>query len=52
MKNLKKISRDQLKQVNGGVGACSPGYVFRCPSIDICDPEHGFDNCPCGCYPK
>ncbi|BAP32064.1 anaerobic ribonucleoside-triphosphate reductase large subunit [Chryseobacterium sp. StRB126] len=50
MKNLKKISRDQLKQVKGGAGYCKPGYKYICYDIGICDPSLG-EYCSCECVP-
>ncbi|WP_410470240.1 bacteriocin-like protein [Chryseobacterium sp. FH2] len=54
MKNLKKISREQLKQVQGGssVPQCQIGYIYKCDSFGICDETTGQDDCVCGCVPK
>ncbi|WP_172616992.1 MULTISPECIES: hypothetical protein [unclassified Chryseobacterium] len=50
MKNLKKISRDQLKQVAGGGnrdGICKPQYMWVCEATGICGPE---SDAACNCY--
>ncbi|UKB81196.1 bacteriocin-like protein [Chryseobacterium sp. MEBOG07] len=50
MKNFKKISRDQLKQVNGGGGRdgiCKPQYIWVCEATGICGPE---SDAACNCY--
>jgi len=53
MKNLKKISRNQLKQVNGGAGVpnCKIGYIYMCGAMGICDDNTGEDDCLCICRP-
>jgi len=53
MKNLKKISREQLKTVKGGSGVpnCKVGYIYICDSMGICDDNTGQDDCLCGCRP-
>ncbi len=54
MKNLKKISREQLKQVKGAgpnVPACPRGYLWRCEAIGVCDEVFDQWDCLCGCYP-
>ncbi|UKB82066.1 hypothetical protein LF887_13730 [Chryseobacterium sp. MEBOG06] len=52
MKNLKKISRENLKSVKGGAYTfCSPGRVYKCYNIGVCEPDYGFNEC-CGCYPE
>ncbi|WP_164975756.1 MULTISPECIES: bacteriocin-like protein [unclassified Chryseobacterium] len=52
MKNLKKVSREQLKAVQGGgimdYPKCGPKTQLRCYSIEYCDPEFT-DGCPCVC---
>lgn len=52
MKNLKKVSREQLKQVKGG-GAprCKVGFIYRCDSVGVCDELTGLEDCLCGCKP-
>jgi hypothetical protein len=50
MKNLKKISREHLKAVKGGIGFCKAGYVYICHDISVCDPNLGED-CMCTCIP-
>lgn len=50
MKNFKKISRDQLKQVNGGGGGrenCKPQFMWVCEATGICGPE---SDAACNCY--
>jgi hypothetical protein len=47
MKNFKKISRENLKAIKGGIGFCKAGYMYFCDDISICDPEIGV---PCNCY--
>ncbi|WP_167025014.1 bacteriocin-like protein [Chryseobacterium sp. Tr-659] len=48
MKNFKKISREQLKQVNGGgIGNCKPQYKWVCEATGICGPE---SDAACNCY--
>ena len=55
MKNLKKISREQLKEVKGagipGQITCKPGYVYRCDAEGACIPEQNIWDCLCGCVP-
>lgn len=56
MKNLKKISRDELKSVLGGVGGykppyCKPGYLMVCESIGVCAEEYEQYDCICHCIP-
>ncbi|WP_223559190.1 bacteriocin-like protein [Chryseobacterium lathyri] len=53
MKNLKKVSREQLKQVNGGSGTprCKIGFIYRCDAIGVCDELSGLEDCLCGCKP-
>jgi len=53
MKNLKKISREQLRQVKGagGVPNCKVGYIYKCESYGVCDDLTGQDDCLCGCRP-
>ena len=56
MKNFKKISREQLKQVRGA-GAipnpttCSKGYIYMCQAEGASFPEQGIWDCACGCVP-
>lgn len=49
MKNFKKISREQLKQVQGGfvIPVCAPKYRLVCTSVEQCD--EGQPNCSCSC---
>jgi len=50
MKNLKKISRGNLKAIKGGGvtdGICKPGYKFICEATGICGPE---EDAACNCY--
>lgn len=49
MKNFKKISREQLKQVQGGfvIPVCPPKYRLICTSVEICDEDQ--PNCSCSC---
>ena len=55
MKNLKKISREQLKGVKGaGPGPlplpiCPVGYYLRCEAIGVCAPEYDQYDCACQC---
>lgn len=52
MKNLKKISREQLKEA--GISrqiTCKPGYVYRCDAEGACIPEQNIWDCLCGCVP-
>ncbi|MDH6254150.1 hypothetical protein M2347_003877 [Chryseobacterium sp. H1D6B] len=36
MKNVKKISRDELKKVNGGMKKCPPGtHSYTCPGTGM-----------------
>ncbi|AZA83495.1 hypothetical protein C1637_15455 [Chryseobacterium lactis] len=55
MKNFKKISREQLKQVAGGgpsgpgVGNCRVGYIYLCKAEGICDDDK--TECVCLCVP-
>ncbi|SHF25715.1 bacteriocin-like protein [Chryseobacterium takakiae] len=54
MKNLKKISREQLKQVKGAgpdLPACPVGYFWKCEANGVCDETFDEWNCFCGCYP-
>ena len=55
MKNLKKISREQLKEVQGGVTPfpqCPYGYTYKCEAVGVCDETTGQDDCLCGCVPR
>lgn len=50
MNNFKKISREGLKQVNGGGGmdgVCKPHYKLICEATGICGPE---PDAACNCY--
>ncbi|MCL1638321.1 hypothetical protein OZ664_12030 [Elizabethkingia sp. HX WHF] len=56
MKNLKKISRDGLKSVLGGVGGykppyCPPKHLLICESVGICSDEFEQYDCICQCIP-
>ncbi|MCT2562640.1 bacteriocin-like protein [Chryseobacterium herbae] len=54
MKNLKKISREELKQLKGGgpnVPTCPRGAIWRCEALGICDENFDQWDCLCGCYP-
>lgn len=53
MKNLKKISREQLKEVKGGAAPlCKVGYIYMCGAIGVCDDNTGQEDCLCGCRPR
>ncbi len=54
MKNLKKISRDELKSVLGGSSTpqCPIGYIYRCEAVGVCDPIFDQYDCVCGCIPR
>jgi len=54
MKNLKKVSREQLKQIKGGAigGICAPGYYLQCLSVGQCDEAQDLFECSCHCVPK
>ncbi|WP_409193516.1 bacteriocin-like protein [Chryseobacterium sp. SG20098] len=41
MKNLKKIIRDQMKNVQGAGTpiTCPAKYYLKCESIYVCDPD-------------
>lgn len=56
MKNLKKISRDELKSVLGGVGGYKPPYcpsrhLMVCESVGVCSDEYEQYDCICQCIP-
>lgn len=52
MKNLKKIARNEMKSIKGaGPTYCRVGYIYRCDSIYVCDPDQGIYDCICGCVP-
>lgn len=50
MKNFKKISRESLKSIKGGIGFCKAGYMYVCSDMSICDQELG-EPCMCTCIP-
>ncbi|WP_410493893.1 bacteriocin-like protein [Chryseobacterium sp. T16E-39] len=54
MKNFKKISREQLKNVQGAgsLPQCPVGYIYRCEAVGVCDEISGQDDCACGCVVK
>ncbi len=54
MKNLKKISRNQLKQVKGGdsTPVCGPGLYYVCEAVGQCDEISGVEDCLCACKPR
>lgn len=54
MKNLKKITREQLKEVQGGgsVPQCRVGYIYRCEAVGQCDETQDLYDCVCGCVPR
>ncbi|SHK10006.1 bacteriocin-like protein [Chryseobacterium polytrichastri] len=49
MKNFKKISREELKKVNGGADKCGPGFILKCDSFGQCDSSTGLEDCICIC---
>ncbi|MDR6369879.1 MULTISPECIES: bacteriocin-like protein [Chryseobacterium] len=53
MKNLKKITRDQMKNVQGAGTpiTCPAKYYLKCESIYVCDPDQGIYDCVCSCVP-
>ena len=56
MKNLKKISREELKSVLGGVGGykppyCPPKHLLICESVGVCSDELEQYDCICQCIP-
>ncbi|MGG5207534.1 bacteriocin-like protein [Chryseobacterium sp. MIQD13] len=54
MKNLKKLTRENLKQVQGGttIPHCPPRMIYRCEAVGVCAPEFDQYDCVCGCiYP-
>ncbi|SHE98357.1 bacteriocin-like protein [Chryseobacterium sp. OV279] len=50
MKNFKKISREGLKSIKGGITFCKPRYMLVCEDMSICDPNIG-EPCMCTCIP-
>ena len=55
MKNLRKISRDQLKSVKGGVTPvpqCKIGFHYECLSVGVCDDMQDLHDCSCECVPN
>ncbi|WP_410492524.1 bacteriocin-like protein [Chryseobacterium sp. 52] len=49
MKSFKKISRENLKSIQGGgqIGVCKPTYMLVCEATGICGPE---EDAACNCY--
>lgn len=47
MKNFKKISRENLKAIKGGVSVCKPQFMLICEATGICGPE---SDAACNCY--
>lgn len=54
MKNLKKISREQLRKIQGGdtPPQCRVGYIYICNAVGACIPEADMYDCVCGCVPR
>lgn len=53
MKNLKKISRENLRLIKGSggpEGLCRPGYKYVCEAVGVCGPEEDAA-CNCYCFP-
>lgn len=50
MKNLKKVTRENLKAIKGGIDYCKAGYMYVCEDISVCDPMLGVP-CSCRCIP-
>ncbi len=54
MKNFKKLTREDLKNVAGGgsVPNCPVGYIYMCQAVGACFPEQDIWDCACGCVPR
>ena len=53
MKNFKKLSRENLRAINGNGGGrenCKPQYMWMCEATGICGVEPGAE-CNCYCIP-
>ncbi|WP_407918887.1 MULTISPECIES: bacteriocin-like protein [Chryseobacterium] len=50
MKKLKKVTRENLKAIKGGIDYCAAGYLYTCDDMGICEPELGIP-CSCRCIP-
>ncbi|RQO40422.1 hypothetical protein DBR39_05595 [Chryseobacterium sp. KBW03] len=54
MKNFKKLTRDNLKDISGGAGPiphCRVGYIYMCQAEAACFPDQDIWDCACGCVP-
>ncbi|MCS3529584.1 MULTISPECIES: bacteriocin-like protein [Chryseobacterium] len=46
MKNLKKLTRDVQKEINGGIRPPRCEYHFECPGGSCCQGMCVYYNCP------